>query len=567
MNQLFYGDNLDILRRHVADESVDLVYLDPPFQSGRDYNVLFERHDVTKAAAQIKAFEDTWRWSLEAERAYEEIVEAGGDLSRAMQAFRTLLGSSDMMAYLCMMAPRLVELRRVLKPTGSLYLHCDPTASHYLKLLLDSIFGATNFNNELVWKRSGAHGSARRYGPIHDTLLFYGAGGRHTWNPVFVPLPQDTIDDWYNNVEEGTGRRFNRESLLASGTRTGSSGKTWRGTNPTSKGRHWAIPGIARQLIGDVDTLEALDALDEAGRIFWPKKAGGSPMFIRYLDESRGVPVQDVITDIERLNNVSAERLGYPTQKPVDLLERLITASSNPGDVVLDPFCGCGTAIHAAQKLGRDWIGIDITCLATNLIKSRMKDAFALELGNATGEPVSIAEAKQLATEDRFQFQCWALGFVGARANDMKRGADRGIDGRLYFHLGDRGGETKQIVFSVKSGAVQVRDVRDLGHVVVREKAEIGVLITLEEPSRPMITEAAGVGFYQSPWGKHAKLQIITVQELLNGKRVDYPVGHYSNVTLRKAPAEKRKPQGEQTSLPGIASAPGRSKTKKRGAR
>ncbi len=538
MNLLYYGDNLDVLRRHVDDESIDLVYLDPPFNSNASYNVLFAERDGTQAASQIKAFEDTWRWDESAARACAEMIEAGGKVSEAMQAFRTLLGDSDMMAYLAMMAPRLVELRRVLKATGSLYLHCDPTASHYLKLLLDAVFGPASFRNEVVWKRAHAHGSAKRFAPVHDLLLFYTKTERYLWQPAFEPLPQSTIDDWYNNVEPETGRRFNRDNLTAAGVRSGSSGLPWRGIDVTAKGRHWAIPGFVRHLVGDKDTLAALDALDGAGRIFWPKRAGGAPMIKRYLEEARGAALQDVIVDIPPIHNVGSERLGYPTQKPEALLERLITASSNEGGTVLDPFCGCGTTIAAAQKLNRRWIGIDITSLAISLIRNRLSDAFGDQAKyEVIGEPVSLPDAAKLAHDDPYQFQWWALGLVGARPVEGKKGADKGIDGRIYFH--DAPGEKpKQIVLSVKAGHVTVSHLRDLRGVIEREKAEIGVLLCMEEPTGPMRKEAANAGFYKSPWGQHARLQILTVEDLLTGKTISRPPAQTS-VTFKKPPKAK----------------------------
>ena len=299
-NLLYYGDNLDVLRRHVADASVDLVYLDPPFNSNASYNVLFAEHG-TKAAAQIKAFEDTWTWDENAARACHETIESGGDVSQAMQAFKTFLSESDMLAYLAMMAPRLVELRRIMKDTASIYLHCDPTASHYLKMLMDAVFGPSCFLNEIIWKRTSAHSSAKRFAPVHDTILFYAKADNYTWNPAYQPLPQETIDAWYNNVEPGTERHFNRADMTAAGVRSGSSGATWRGVNPTAKGRHWAIPGFVGDLVRGLDTLDALDALDGAGRLFWPKRKGGIPMLKRYLDEARGIPALDVIVDISPL--------------------------------------------------------------------------------------------------------------------------------------------------------------------------------------------------------------------------------------------------------------------------
>jgi DNA modification methylase len=554
MNTLYYGDNLDVLRRYVRDASVDLVYLDPPFKSNQDYNVLFREQSGTPSAAQIRAFEDTWEWNEDAQQSYEEIIEHGGRIAEAMRAFNTFLAKSDMMAYLSMMAPRLLELRRVLKPTGSIYLHCDPTASHYLKMLMDAVFGSSMFRNEIVWQRTGAHGSSKRFGPIHDTILFYTKSEVYVWNPAYIPLPQETADAWFNNVEPDTGRRFNRNTLTAPGVRSGSSGKPWRGIDPTTKGRHWAVPGFARHVIGDLDTIEALEALDKMGRVFWPKKAGGTPMLKLYLDESKGVPALDVWTDI-RLQTSAQERLGYPTQKPEALLERIILASSNEGDVVLDPFCGCGTAIAVAQRLNRQWIGIDITHLAITLIRHRLRDAYGDSVTcKVIGEPVSIPDAQALAVQDKYQFQWWALGLVGARPAEPKKGADKGIDGRRYFH-DPQDGETKQIIFSVKAGHLLPSQVRDLRGVVDRERAAIGVVLTMEEPTRAMRAEAASGGAYQSPWGRHPKLQIFTVAELLGGAKVDAPPSRQADLTFRKPPAPKRPPGPEQMEIPATTAA------------
>ena len=274
-NVLYYGDNLDVLRRYVKDETVDLVYLDPPFNSNQDYNVLFGERNGTQAAAQIKAFEDTWTWDEGAARAYQETVEAGGRSSEAMQAFRRLLGESDMLAYLSMMAPRLIELRRVLKADGSIYLHCDPTASHYLKLLLDSIFSPANFRNEIIWKRTSAHSSSRRYGPVHDVLLFYSEGDGYVWNPVYQPYEEAYLEMFYEQVDPD-GRRWKRGDLTGDGVRAGESGLVWKGVDVTKKGRHWAIPREASERLGleGKGLIERLEAINAAGLIHWPKKAG-----------------------------------------------------------------------------------------------------------------------------------------------------------------------------------------------------------------------------------------------------------------------------------------------------
>lgn len=567
VNHLYFGDNLDVMRRHIKDESVDLVYLDPPFNSDQDYNVLFAERSGLRSAAQIKAFEDTWHWDQTAAVAYAQIVEAGGKVSEAIQAFRLFLGENDMLAYLAMMAPRLLELRRVLKQTGSIFLHCDPTASHYLKLLMDAVFGPETFRNEIIWRRTGAHGKANRCAPIHDTILFYTKTRDYKWNDPKRPYMKGHVDDYLVKDEVGYRTNYYGNVLTGSGIRAGESGKSWRGFDPTKKGRHWALPRALVQDLGvDLSGLsqhEKFDLLLELGHItIVPGQAW--PIYQHYVDPSQGQPVSDIWAyqpytdgtvfgsesgvdeDVRWMTTRDRERLGYPTQKPEGLLERIILASSDPSDVVLDPFCGCGTTIAVAQRLNRHWIGIDITHLAVTLIKHRLKDAFGQRAKyKVVGEPVSFPDAQTLAKQDPYQFQWWALGLVEARPVEQKRGADRGIDGRLYFHDDPKNGKTKQIIFSVKSGRAGVAHVRDLRGVIEREKAEIGVLITLEPPTKPMRTEAAGSGFYQSPWGKHPRLQILTVAQLLEGKGVNYPPSQQVNVTFKKAP----KAESEDTSV------------------
>jgi site-specific DNA-methyltransferase (adenine-specific) len=558
-NFLYYGDNLDILRRHIKDESVDLVYLDPPFNSQQNYNVLFAEHNGSRSDAQIRAFEDTWRWDQAAAEAYEEVVTHGPPrVSLVMHSFRNFLGDTDMTAYLAMMAPRLVELHRVLKPTGSLYLHCDPTASHYLKLLLDAVFTPVNFMSEVVWKRTSAHSGSKRWGPVHDIILLYGKASNTTWNPVFQEYSPKYLSQFYR-FEDERGR-YRLGDLTGAGTRNGDSGKAWRGVDPTSSGRHWAVPNkIVYELFGQ-DMASApvpnkLDALDKAGYIYWPP-SGKVPQLKRYLDEDKGVPIVDVVTDIKPISSQAAERLGYPTQKPEALLERIISASSNEGDMVLDPFCGCGTAVAVAQRLNRRWIGMDITHLAVALMKHRLRDAFGDELKyEVVGEPVALTGAEELAKDDPYQFQWWALGLVGARPVEQKRGADKGIDGRLFFHDEGASGKTKQVIFSVKAGKVTVSQVRDLRGVVEREKAALGVFISLNEPTTPMRTEAAGAGFYESPgWNKrYPKIQCITVGEMLQGTMPEMPPVRQVSVTFKKAPKAKPARKKPRTGKLGLS--------------
>jgi site-specific DNA-methyltransferase (adenine-specific) len=564
------------MRRYIADESVDLVYLDPPFNSNADYNILFAEQDGTRSAAQIKAFGDTWRWDRNAAEAYEEVVERGGDVSRAMQAFRTILGDSNMLAYLAMMAPRLVELHRAMKQSGSLYLHCDPTASHYLKLLLDSVFGPKGFRNEIIWRRTGAHGPRRSFGPIHDTLLFYTKSLDYYFHVVRKPYMAGHVATRYRREADGRLKFITGGNILTgAGATNGESGRPWKGFDPSAKNRHWAVPGyLAEQMPTEFQKLGVqakLDALHDAGLI---EIKGGAewPHPVRYLQEGDGQALpdiwasqpytgawgkgvqgtvydspDDIDADVQWLGRTDPERLNYPTQKPEGLLERVIESSCPEGGRILDPFCGCGTTVAAAEKLGRRWIGIDITYQATNLIKSRLVHSFGESVSyTVIGEPTTIEDAESLALEDRDQFEAWALGLVGARNAGKKKGSDRGIDGRLLFHERP-GGKTRQVLISVKSGKVGVADIRDLRGVIERERAEIGLLITLHDPTQPMRTEAASAGFYQSgsegvgSWGRHPRIQILTVAELLDGRRIDMPPASGSLTFQRPQGIERRR--------------------------
>lgn len=542
---LYYGDNLEVLRRHIPDEYVDLVYLDPPFKSNQNYNVLFAEGDGSRSSAQIRAFEDTWHWDRAAAINYEMVVESGTAVSQAMQSFRGLLGENDMLAYLAMMAPRLVELHRVLKPTGSLYLHCDPTASHYLKILLDAAFGPSQFRNEIIWKRSHPHGNVTRtFGSIHDTILFYSKSDQYAWSKPHKPyfLPNGSIDpeleeellSQYSLAEPDSGRRFQATSLL--------------NPNPDRPNLTYEFHGHKKVWRW---TRERMLKAEAEGRLYFPRNGKGVPREKRYLDEQEGFPLQDIWTDVRPISPRAAERLGYPTQKPETLLERILEASSAPGDCVLDPFCGCGTTVSVAQRLGRRWLGIDVTHLAIGLIKHRLHDSHGLVAEKdyrVVGEPEDLAGAQQLALEDTHQFEHWALGKVHARSSAKHKGPDRGIDGKLLFHDEALGGATKTIIISVKSGkSVGVSAIRDLGHVVDREGAAMGVLITLRSPTKAMLTEAAGKGFYSSPWGtKHPRLQVLTVEDLLAGKQIDSPPRAQVNETFKRA----QRPQVADKSTP-----------------
>ena len=538
-NVLYYGDNLDILRHHIPDESVDLIYLDPPFNSQADYNVLFREKSGEQSAAQIKAFGDTWHWDNAAEETFKEIVETCPDkVATMVSALRRGIGDNDVMAYLVMMTLRLVELRRVLKATGSLYLHCDPTASHYLKVVMDTIFGPRSFRNEIDWQRTLAKAlMSRRLPSNHDVILAYQKTESGTWNgeAVFQPYDLGDLDSKTASKychRDSDGRLYQLDNLI--------------NPNPDR-------PNLTYEFLGFTKvwrwTRERMQAAYEAGLVIQPRP-GSIPRFKRYLDEQKGRPLGDVWTDIPPINSQARERLGYQTQKPLALLERIIRLTSKKGDVVLDPFCGCGTAVVAAEKLGRRWIGIDITHLAITVMKERLRDAFPGIEFEVVGEPKDVASAHALAAQDRYQFQWWALSLVNALpvGDERKKGADTGIDGTIRFS--EEQGKYTRVIVSVKSGHVTASQVRDLKGVVEREKASMGLFITLESPTQPMRTEAVSAGFYHSDrWQKdYPKIQILTIEELLSGKEPLLPpfsAGGFAKAErISREAAKQRKAEG-----------------------
>jgi adenine specific DNA methylase Mod len=556
-NSLYFGDNLDILRGgHIPDESVDLIYLDPPFNSQARYNLLFPTPPSEAPTAQAGAFKDSWDWgSGEADWAHKEVMRQGGAVARLVDALFSALGRSDMMAYLVMMAVRLHELHRKLKPTGAMYLHCDPTASHYLKIILDGIFGPDKFLNEIVWKRTSAHSSAKRYGAIHDTILFYSASNKFTWNVVYGPYDEQYTDAFFTHKDE-QGRPWRRTDMTGPGTRKGDSGLPWRHFNPTERGRHWQPPSYFYEKyteltggdLAEYPLIQRLEKLDELGLIHWPAKEGGMPQGKRLLEDAKGVPLQDVWTDIRPIHNTSSERVGYPTQKPLELLTRILEASTVKGDVVLDPFCGCGTTIEAAEKLGRRWIGIDIAIHAIKVIESRVAGAaYKVE-----GIPRDFPSAVALAEKDKYLFQWWANYLFNPHAlREQKRGADQGVDGELFFPNGP-GRPWGRMLTSVKGGAnVGVKDIREFGRVLEREKAEMGLFISLYEPTKPMMNEAAGMGTADTVHGEIPRLQIVAIEKWFAGKFPRLPpLEHLPSAafstTRRRAVAMAAKTQAPQ---------------------
>jgi site-specific DNA-methyltransferase (adenine-specific) len=500
--------------------ALDVVYLDPPFNSARDYNVLFKETSGKPSEAQILAFEDTWEWGPKSEETYQNfLLEGPSETRRALEAFRTILGQSDMMAYLTMMTPRLVELHRVLKPTGSLYLHCDPVASHYLKIILDTVFNPENFRSEITWKRSSAHNNvSRNFGIVTDTILYFVKSGDALFNMVYTPYDQKYLDDFYRHVDKG-GRRYRLDNMRNPSVRPNLT-YDYKGFKPHPNG--WAVG------------LERMKQLDAEGRLEFPKSPEGRIALRRFLDEMPGVPLQNLWDDIPPISSQARERLGYPTQKPEALLERIIAASSNEGDVILDPFCGCGTTVAVAQRLKRQWIGIDVTALATTLIEWRLKTAYKLTPGKdytIHGLPTTPDEARKLANLDtdktRKQFEMWAISLVSGRPTaGGKKGADKGIDGEIAFLK--TASSSGRIMISVKSGKVGSAQIRDLRGTIEREKADGGIFITLEKPTKDMSAEAVGAGFYTAQLGTQTqsfpKIQIVTIEQLLNGEQPKMPL-------------------------------------------
>jgi DNA modification methylase len=562
-NKLFYGDNLDVLRRKIESNSVDLCYIDPPFNSKRNYFQIYNNQG-SEDRAQAQAFVDTWTWEDDAIKGLAYILDIERLNPRAgetrwteqtvelIRGLEKVLGHGSLLAYLVHMTLRIVEIHRVLKSTGSFYLHCDPTASHYLKLVLDAVFCGQggDFLNEIIWKRTHSHGGAKRFGPIHDVLLFYSKSTDFTWNPQFTDYTDSYLKNFFKFSDDRG--RFRATILTGSGVRSGSSGKPWRGYDPTSVGRHWAIPGIMRELIGPTPTVqEALEKLDAIGRVIWPAKSEGVPSFKQYVDDMEGTALQDIFDDIKPISSQAQERLGYPTQKPEALLERIIGASSNEGNVVLDAYCGCGTTVAVAQRLNRQWIGIDITYQSIALILKRFQDTYEK---NGTwpeveanilldGVPRDLESAMALANrkddKTRKEFEKWVVLTFSknqARINE-KKGPDGGIDGIAYF-LKDKD-ENGKAIFQVKSRPGTRADLATLNSDRLREKAEFGFLICTALPTKPMRDEIAAAGKYKHPLlnREDDRLQVITVAELFapHNRRLDLSMARVDAVKSAEA--------------------------------
>lgn len=542
MNRLFYGDCLTIMREMPLG-SVDLVYLDPPFNSNRDYNAIYKDETGRPLPDQIDAFNDLWELSEERQRAIrmmpvlmrdygveDEVVEFWKIWMNALRNTQPRL-----LAYLSYMTERLLPLRTIVKPTGSIYLHCDPTASHYIKVMMDGIFGHENFRNEIIWQRTQAHGRAKKWGPIHDTILFYTRSDNYVWNRVYQKYTEAYLGSHYRyNDDHG---QYRLVTLDGPGVRKGSSGLPWRGVDPTPKGRHWEVPPD-RALpdwfdhppgYADMTVQDRLEILDAAGLIYWPPR-GKFPQYKRYLSVSEGNPVQDVITDIDVINSRAEERLGYPTQKPLALMKRIIEASTNRGDVVFDPFCGCATTLEAAHVLGRKWVGIDI---AIHAIKRVAKVRLEARLGLREnvdfviqGIPHTAEGAQDLWERDKHQFQKWAIEHIDGFVTSRKT-ADGGIDGRLYFSIPDQR-DLASMVIEVKGGKnVDIAVVRSLRGTLERDSALMAGLIVMEDlgerKTRNFEREMGALDDLDVNGVLYPRMQMLTVPEILAGKRFRTP--------------------------------------------
>ena len=533
---LVRGDNFEEMRK-LPDACIDLIATDPPFNSRRNYFVPYRDERGREPDTLGRAFTDTWTWGEAAEDAYEHlIVEVGGQVGDTIQGMRQFLNETPMMAYLVMMAIRIVEMHRILKSTGSLYLHCDPTASHYLKIILDAIFGTRNFRNEIVWQRTSAHNDGNRFGRVHDIILFYSKNPQLLWNAVYTEHNPEYVERFYRHEDERG--RYQVDNLTAAGVTHGETGQSWRGVDPTAVGRHWAIPQRNSwpedvqppENYENLSVQKRLDALDANGLIYWPPR-GRVPRFKRYLSTSRGRRVHDVITDITPLSGQSKERTGYPTQKPIALYKRIVEASSNEGQLVLDPFCGCGTTLMAAEELNRQWIGIDLTYLATGAVRHQIENLFPQLRNSVTiaGTPENAEQALELTRTNPHGFEEWCITHVLKFRANARRGADGGIDGTFRFPLGRIQGRQAygKAVAQVKGGNYTLGHIRDFRTAMQNVEADLGVFVVTSPPSRGMETETRRARIYRHPFldMEAPRLQIYEIQDFFRGISPRLPFG------------------------------------------
>ena len=538
-NALYYGDCLDWMEEW-PDESVDLIYLDPPFNSNAQYNILFGKGNGTPA--QVRGFTDTWKWdeaAVERMTRLENAIEH--PLHDAAAGFKLQLGQSGMLAYLTYMAERLLEARRLLKPTGSIYLHCDDTASHYLKVLMDATFGPQHYRNDITWRRATAHNDAKRFGRIVDHILFYVKTDRAYWDETAggASKTEEELRKAYPSTDELGRYRSADLSGPSHGAERGSpSTLPWREYDVYELGRHWAVPKtgsyaeyIERNFIPGYRSIEGiherLDALDEAGLIHHPK-TGRWPGLKRYADADLGKPPQNLILEPTGFTNYNSRRggeyLGYPTQKRVGLIEKLIPVACPPDGIVLDPFCGCGTTVVAAHNLGRRWIGIDISATAIDIIQEYRFKPLGIE-SETYGIPQDLASARKLAAERPFDFEAWAVTRIpGMAPNERKRG-DHGIDGRGSMLEKPEDASSKLVLAQVKGGrSFQLGSLRDFLHVVERENAALGVYITVDSvKSGEARAEARAKGTVSVGASVFPRVQLWSISDFFEGRWPNLP--------------------------------------------
>ncbi len=531
MNTLYLGDCLNVLRDNIPDESVDLVYIYPPFNSKRNYNIFFDDKEIQ---TQRIAFEDTWTLQNIQDSLAELHTIETDNLYFLLLTYQKV--APHAFPYLTMMTLRILELHRVLKPTGSFYLHCDPTMSHYLKTVCDLIFGPKNIVNEIIWKRSHSHSDTKQgashLGRLHDVILFYAKTEDYFFNMQYVAYEQKYIDTYYKFIEEGTGRRYWLDNL--------------QGPGGAAKGNpYYEVMGIKRYWRYSKEKMNKLIA---EGRII-QTNPGTVPKYKRYLDEMKGKPLQDIWDDLKSLGGLGSktkERLGYPTQKPKALLERIIKVSSNEGDTILDGFCGCGTTLDAAESLHRNWIGVDISPIAISLIKRRLKNAFGESVSKfeVRGTPTTENSAKALWKQNPFAFEDWWLTEFEVFATTYgTKGADKGIDGLAQYLVDPKEQKVIRAAFQVKGGKhIQSKDIDALLGAMEKHKCELGVFLTITKPTKPMLDTVAGSGFIEVPGHKYPRLQILTLKEYYQNKQLKLPS---VNITFKAAQLKGKKKKNQ----------------------
>jgi len=520
MNFLYFGDCLDVLRNDIGDESVDLIYIDPPFNSKRNYNIFFDDKDIQ---TQRVAFEDTWSLKNIQDSLSELMSLKTEKIHRLLSVYSEIAPSAY--PYLVMMALRIIGLHRVLKPTGSFYLHCDPTMSHYLKTICDAIFGKDNFRNEITWKRTNAHSDAKyKFPDINDIILFYAKTERAAFYPLYTEHDSEYVRKFYKYDDNDGKGLYQLTDISSPGPRPNMMYE-WMGFPCPAKGWRYQKSTMQR--------------LDDKGLIWYPLAADGQsdytrrPRFKRYLNKQKGMIVSNNWSDIKSLQAFEKERLGYPTQKPKTLLERIIKASSDEGDTVLDAFCGCGTTVDAAEGLKRNWIGIDISPIAISLIRKRLNESYGKSLSkyDIRGIPKDEASAIRLWQQNPFAFQDWWLTeFCAFSTTFGKKGADKGIDGIAKYLIGNN--ETIKAAFQVKGGKVQSKDTDALIGAMDKHHCKLCVFLSISEPTKPMLEAAAAAGFAEVPGFKYPRLQILTLAEFFSGKQVKLP---QTNITFERA--------------------------------